>query len=140
MYELKQKLLFFCKPTCIHKEFIGFNRIRTYDYQKKYKNINDDEVVWQNCYYDYDKDREVWFKDVEDINNPIYHYYLFYDFDKRSFHSPISELELIQKKYSDLKILEIDQIITYGKQIDDLMSMQFVRKVLEVLEETHEIQ
>ena len=36
-YSKKEKLLSILTPTCIHKEFIGFKRVRIYDYEPEYK-------------------------------------------------------------------------------------------------------
>ena len=73
-YSQKEKLLSVLEPTCIHKEFIGYKRIRIYDYEPEYrKNLKN--FVWENCFFDPEEDREVWFGDVEDKNHPEYHYY-----------------------------------------------------------------
>ena len=66
-YSQKEKLLSVLEPTCIHKEFIGYKRIRIYDYEPEYrKNLKN--FVWENCFFDPEEDREVWFGDVEDKN------------------------------------------------------------------------
>ena len=36
-YSQKEKLLSVLEPTCIHKEFIGYKRIRIYDYEPEYR-------------------------------------------------------------------------------------------------------
>ena len=73
-YSQKEKLLSVLEPTCIHKEFIGYKRIRIYDYEPEYrKNLKN--FVWENCFFDPEEDREVWFGDVEDKKHPEYHYY-----------------------------------------------------------------
>ena len=135
-YSKKEKLLSILTPTCIHKEFIGFKRVRIYDYDPKYKK-NIKNFVWENCYYNYEEDREVWFGDVEDKNQPKYHYYLFYNVNgTRTFHSPIEEKDVF--KYN-LEVIKIDQLQTEGHDITDLVSNQFVNKVL-ILIETDDFQ
>lgn len=68
-YSQKEKLLSVLEPTCIHKEFIGYKRIRIYDYEPEYrKNLKN--FVWENCFFDPEEDREVWFGDVEDKKTP----------------------------------------------------------------------
>lgn len=88
--------------------------------------------MWENCFYDYNEGREVWFGDIEDKNKPKYHYYLFYDINgTKTFHSPIQEEDI--KKY-DLEVINIDQLETEGHDISDLISNQFVQKVLVLID------
>lgn len=57
-YSQKEKLLSVLEPTCIHKEFIGYKRIRIYDYEPEYrKNLKN--FVWENCFFD-PEDLEMW--------------------------------------------------------------------------------
>lgn len=129
-YEQKEQLLSVVEPTCIHKEHFGFEKIRIYDYQEEYKK-NRKRFVWENCYFDRELGREVWFGDVLDKTSPIYHYYLFYDINgTKTFHSPISESDI--EKYN-LNIIEIDQLETEGHDISNLISNQFVKKMLELI-------
>ena len=62
-YGYKDQLLSFFEPVCIHKQFAGYVRIRVYDYEDDYDEQDDRNIVWENCYYDHDYDREVWFYD-----------------------------------------------------------------------------
>lgn len=130
-YAQKEKLLSVLQPVCIHKEFLGYERVRIYDYEPEYrKNIK--KFVWENCYYDYNEGREVWFGDIEDKNRPKYHYYLFYDVNgTKTFHSPIQEQDV--EKYN-LDVISIDQLETEGHDISDLISNQFVQKVLALID------
>lgn len=131
-YSIKEELLSFVKPTCIHKEFKYYDKIRIYDYEKRYeKNRNSEEVVWENCYWDYERDREVWFIDIINKKAPVYFYYLFYDFKERSFHTPI--LNFNKNEYKDLEIVEIDELVTFGEDICELYSVSFVKKILNAL-------
>ena len=63
--------------------------------------------------------------------DPIYHYYLFYDLGgKHTFHTPISEEKV--KDY-DLPVIDISQLQTFGHDISDLISMQFVKKMIALI-------
>ena len=58
-------------------------------------------------------------------------YYLFYKLGEHSFHSPIS-FEKLESKYPDLEIKTVD-LDTYGKDINDLISNQFVDKLIQLI-------
>lgn len=60
-------------------------------------------------------------------------YFLFYDFGcGHTLHHPISESEL--KNYSDLEIVTIDSDFhTEGASIEDLISVQFVTKLVNLI-------
>lgn len=136
MYKKKEKLLSIFPPTCIHKEFFGYERIRVYDYQRHYTKLLAEhalkgDIVWINSYWDYDRDNEVNFFDYEIQDEPIYHYYLFHEMPKHTYHTPIDESDI--KKY-DLPVIEINTIRTEGDDISDLVSVQFVDKLIELIE------
>jgi hypothetical protein len=57
-------------------------------------------------------------------------YFLFYTIGEYSFHSPIQKDDLVKYK---LDIIEIDNLNTHGKDINDLLSNQFVQKVLNLI-------
>ena len=40
----------------------------------------------------------------------------------------------IPKKYEHLQIIDIDELCTYGHEVEDLVSTQFVKKVIELIE------
>ena len=64
--------------------------------------------------------------------HPQYHYYLFYDINgTKTFHSPIEEKDI--SKYN-LEIVKIDQLQTEGHEITELVSTQFVKKVLALID------
>ncbi len=132
MYRMKDMLLQILTPICIHKEFIGYKTERIYSYEteeyKKYKK----QFFYEGHYMD-DDYSIVYFGDVELKDEPIYHYYLFYDLDcGHTFHTPIKKEEL--DKYS-LPIIEISELETTGHKVNDLVSVQFVRKVIQLIEE-----
>ena len=56
-----------------------------------------------------------------------YLYFVYYDFGGHSFHNPINEKEL--KKYASLEIVDIDELITEGEDINELLSLQFCDKI-----------
>ncbi len=132
-YDLKEKLLTLLEPVCIHRELYGYERERIYDYDSSYQqHLRSGDFVWENSYYDsYDEGRTVYFGDIELKNQPKYHYYLFYDLGDSSFHTPI-EKESIENY--DLGIIDIDCLDTHGYEFTELLSMQFVKKVVEIIE------
>lgn len=130
-YHQKDVLLSIVQPTCIQKEHFGYEKSRIYDYEPNYRKKKKN-FVWENCFFDEEEQREVWFGDVLDYNKPIYHYYLFYDLNgTKTFHSPINESEI--EDY-DLDVVDIDLIQTEGHEIDELISNQFVKKVISLIE------
>lgn len=128
-YKQKEMLLSIIKPVCIHKELVGYERERIYDYDPRYKNFAmAKNFVWENCYYDHDEERKVWFGDVELRDKPRYFFYLFYDLGgNHTFHSPIKEEKIDQL---ELPIVEIGSLNTKGNDISFLLSTQFVKKML----------
>lgn len=69
---------------------------------------------------------------MEDKNHPEYYYYLFYDINgTKTFHSPIEEKDI--SKYN-LEIVKIDHLQTEGHEITELVSTQFVKKVLALID------
>ena len=81
-----------------------------------------------NSYYDRDYDDYVTFINVI-VEEP--EYYLYYEFPNYSFHSPISDKQLV--KYQNLEVIELEDLTTYGKNINDLLSLQFCDKVWKYL-------
>lgn len=113
---------------CIHKQFAGYLRIRVYDYEDDYDKRNKRNIVWENCYYDHDEDREVWFYDYE-TKTKKYLYFLYYVIGERGFHTPIESPD----KYTyPIKAID-DDFTTEGRNVTELVSIQFVMKVLEEL-------
>ncbi len=139
-YSLKDELLQFADDKCICIHRVGHEhdiRRRIYDYEQEYNEVDDSEVVWSNCYYDREMCAEVWFVDIVESTYTEYEYFLFYDFGNYSFHHPIN-LDNVKDENEELakygkEIIEIDSLETNGEDIANLMSMTFVKKVLEVL-------
>lgn len=65
--------------------------------------------------------------------NGEYNYYLFYDFGyNHTFHTPIKYMDM-KEKYKELDVLKIDTLMTEGASIDNLVSVQFVNKVINLI-------
>lgn len=61
-------------------------------------------------------------------------YFLYYEMEQGSFHCPIDENDI--KSYKQLEIKRIDDdFYTEGKEIQDLISIQFVKKVIDKINE-----
>lgn len=144
-YKMKEDLLFILQPTCAHKQFIGMETIRVRDFQKDYEKIKEeqrDNITNEGSYVDSDRpykynamseylDDEftVDFFDYK-TGNKKYLYFLYYEIAGYSFHSPIGKRSIS----SHLQIVEIDSdFTTQGKNINDLLSVQFVKKVLTLI-------
>ena len=132
-YDMKEKLLSKYKPTMIHKQFIGEKKQRVYSYEKNYEKLYNEKrnaIVWENSYYDYGTNKEIEFFDYS-LGKKEYLYFLYYEIGEYSFHSPIDEKRV---KNSQLEIKEIDEDFqTRGADIVDLLSKQFVQKVIDLL-------
>ncbi|HEL9643328.1 TPA: hypothetical protein U2E34_001347 [Streptococcus suis] len=133
-YEQKSELLSVFSPKVIHKQFIGPETKRVYSYQKDYRKLLEEKnnsIIYTNSYYDWENYKEVDFFDYE-TGRERYLYFLYYEFGGYSFHSPIDELST--KGYPELMVEEIDSTFkTYGADITDLLSIPFVKKVIELI-------
>lgn len=69
--------------------------------------------------------------------NSFGEFFLFYEIDEYSFHSPIryvDDIDDIKSEYPSLKVIDIVSLITKGEEISELISVQFVRKVIAIIE------
>ena len=132
-YDLKEEMLSVLLPNCIHKETCK-KRVRYYDYDAEYYEKSAGEVLYENRYYDKKSKNYVYFVDVLQT---VKKYYLFYDLPGHSFHTPINDKEL--EKYKGLKIISIGTLETFGDDINDLVSMQFVKKIMDLTSREQEI-
>lgn len=82
------------------------------------------KVVYMNSYYDRDIDDYVTFINVV-VDVP--EYYLYYEFPQHSYHHPIGIKEL--PKFQNLKIVELDELVTRGEDINDLLPLPFCDRV-----------
>lgn len=128
-YEQKDKLLTLIQPTSIHQEDSSRRR-RIRDYEPEYRKFaRKGKYIHDGSYYDYATGEEVCFVDIME---PVKRYYLFYDMGKYSFHSPLEEEQL--SSYTGLEVKNIGQLKTKGKEIGELISVQFVKKVIDLIE------
>ena len=74
---------------------------------------------------------EISFFDYIEQNNCDYNYYLYYVLGEHSFHQPIKKEDV--KKYN-LEIKEISGLNTHGDSCENLMSVQFVDKIISLIE------
>lgn len=134
-YSMKEDLLLNFSPKLIHKKYDGEKIQRVYSYQKNYEKLYNEkrnDIVWENSYYDYDTNKEVDFFDYK-LGEKKYLYFLYYEIGEYSFHTPISEERA--EKNTELEIKEIDENFqTHGADIVDLLSTQFVQKVIDLLD------
>ena len=134
-YNMKEDLLLNFSPKLIHKQYAGEKRQRVYSYQKNYEKLYNEkrnDIVWENSYYDYDRNKEVEFFDYS-LGEKKYLYFLYYEIGEYSFHTPITEERA--EKNTQLEIKEIDENFqTHGADIVDLLSTQFVQKVIDLLD------
>lgn len=131
-YKIKEQLLSVLIPTCIHKEAHKWKR-RYYEYECSLDSFAPEEIINENEYYDRDLMKYVQFVDVYETD---YRYYLYYKVGDYSFHTPIDddnddELKSLIELYG---VEEVSTIVTSGKMITDLISMNFVYKLLTVIE------
>ena len=125
-YAMKDKLLTVLKPTCVHVE-TQYHKKKYYDYEEEFNSIDESEVEYCSQYYDREEGRYVEFIVVYE---PVDCYYLFYDLGSHSFHTPISSPDV----YPDLELIRIDSLVTHGADYHDLMSPQFIRKMIELID------
>ena len=134
-YSMKEDLLLNFSPKLVHKQYVGEKRQRVYSYQKNYEKLYNEkrnDIVWENSYYDYDRNKEVDFFDYS-LGEKKYLYFLYYEIGEYSFHIPITEERA--EKNTELEIKEIDENFqTHGADIVDLLSTQFVQKVIDLLD------
>lgn len=88
------------------------------------------DIIWKSNYFDHERCTKIHFFDYQTENNL---YFFYYEIGGFSFHKPINEVEAINSGLS-LSIVEIDENFkTYGRKIEDLLSVPFVKKVLNLL-------
>lgn len=133
-YRKKDMLLSIIQPVCIHKECVGYERIRIYDYESDFDErylqaLLLNQVVYTNTYYEYDAGGEVFFFDRCDLSKPKFLYFLFYEIGENSYHTPIYN----PPEEYDLPIVVIGRLNTDGKDYHDLISVQFIDKVISLV-------
>ena len=127
-YSQKDKMLTLLKPNCIH-ETTEYHKEHVYDYEPEYYEIYDSGNYLRSSGY-YDKELHEYVEFVV-VNVPHTSYYLFYDLGTHSFHTPIEQSDL--KKYPELQVVDIGELNTYGEEITELVSNQFVAKLMSLI-------
>lgn len=132
-YQQKDIMLSILKPVCIHRETIKSQyRKRIYEYEDEYWKYREAGAFFHTGeYWDREFQDYVQFGDIYLDRDPIYHYYLFYDVGgDHTFHTPISEDDIC---LYDLEVKDITQLCTTGYNIKDLISTQFVKKIIDLI-------
>lgn len=134
-YAKKSDILRLCgnMPKCIHQLTYNHRR-RIFDYNKEwsllekerdcYEHGKPSKVVWMNSYFDHYNREYVEFCDVIETD---FRFFLYYEFKDHSFHRPIDNSEL--SKYSGLEVVELEELTTYGENINELLPVPFCDKV-----------
>ena len=151
-YGQKEKLLSVLQPMCIHRETLGFEKIRHYDNQPGFSDtlarcLSAGAICWSNSFvrsggygyrwwdddfYEYEENRTYFF-DEELFQRPLIYYYLFYAVGTHSYHSPLQLNEaqiLTYAKEQDLEIIDIDKLDTRGDDIIGLCSTSFTALIV----------
>lgn len=120
-------------PNCIHEVIRQKEeRTRYYDYDEKFEELGD-KAIYRNGYFNREERLYVEFIDVLEISEER-EYYFFYRLKNRTFHLPISTSQMDSAvKEVGIKVESIKMLETTGKEITDLVSTQFILKVLEVV-------
>lgn len=139
-YKMKDELLSLLAPTCIHEtEETWTYSIEFYDedlYKDELERSGDKVVNSYSC------KKEIMDEYYCEYTITVYvivfsetnhNYFLYYDLNTHSFHTPIDDYERNLEKYSDLEVVNIGSLSTHGREINDLISMTFVNKVLDVI-------
>jgi hypothetical protein len=147
------------KPSKEYKENLKNNIITSdmlydciYSVNKRAKNYRDLKNFYNRYYYSnlnkmkeyYDmkdfliksllKAKLIHRQNIETWKGKIALYFLYYEMEQGSFHCPIEESDI--KSYKQLEIERIDDdFYTEGKEIQDLISIQFVKKVIDKIKE-----
>ena len=144
MYGKKDKLLSLIPPVCIHVEYQNSHntkRVEIGDSVEPYlQYIYSGEIThfgsfirrndYGDWYDDYDSGCVYFF---DHTKQPLQKaYYLFRVLGDHSFHTPIDKGDL--KDYRDLPVITIDSLITHGESVPELCSMQFVDKIIVLID------
>ena len=130
-YSMKDNILKNMLPIEIHKDTkIKKYTTKVYDYEEEYYTIKDEDIIRENSYYDRELDCEVEFK-VVSMQEEIELYFKYYKIGKYDFHTPIKK-ENIEPS---LPLKELSNFETYGKDINELLSVPFCKKVYEMLQD-----
>ena len=114
-YSYKDTLLSLVSPILIHEQTTEYT----------YREFYSDEYVM------YPEEGE----DFDYVTENNYLYFLYYEVGEHSFHTPLGKFDEKQKFiHKNLPILPISSnFYTHGANIDELISAQFVKKVIELV-------
>lgn len=128
-YNMKLTALTVLKPLCIHQ----VNRENESFELEEYYEGSDEFYKYTSIGYQqkYDKHIGDYYVEVEiPVMEIKSEFYLLYETLSYSFHIPISSSEI--EKYN-LPVIIIDDLQTNGKDIGELVSVQFIKKALELI-------
>lgn len=129
-YSKKEHLLKLFDPVEIHKDTkVKNKRIRIYDYEMNYYDYKKSQIVNEGSYWDNEIKEYIDFVDIIKVEK-IDLYFLYYKIGLYDFHKPIKGTDI--KEYN-LKIKELSNFVTEGKDINNLLSVQFCNKVYDRL-------
>lgn len=149
-YAQKEELLSVLQPLCIHREHLGYQRVRHYETDPGFidelaRCFCAGTICWSNSFvknrYDFDYDfaydsQRTYFFDEMLPDQEVLHYYLFYAIGGHTFHTPLrideSAIDAYAKEHN-LDIIDISRLTTKGYDINELCSTSFVSKVLKLL-------
>lgn len=125
-------------PVCIHSSIKTVsNRRRIYDYEDDFRShYQSKKYIYSNSYFDNDTDEEITFIDIIEDEKQVENF-LFYETENYSFHIPFFNIEVWeQEKYlAELQTIQIDNLVTKGKDIVELVSTQFCKKLLDLVKQ-----
>ena len=121
----------FIKTNCLYIEKYWFEAEQIYSYENCwYDEINRYHVVHRNS-YKIVYEENIYFVNIYDYERSLFRYYEYKELDTYKFHSPIPKVlfDLLKEKY---KVVEIKMLNPCERSIEDLISLQFVNKVIEI--------
>lgn len=129
MYKMKDDILKKFTPIAIHKDTkIKAYKIKIYDYEAEFFYVKDKDVIREGSYFDKYQKEEVYFKVVEKTNKTEL-YFNYFEIGDYSFHIPISKENID----TSLEIKNLENFETQGADESDLLSLQFCKKVYEMM-------
>lgn len=133
MYLKKEFLLQIVKPICIHQELAGYKKEYIYDEN----NENYVDIFIDSIFHNLVLDRGVYRKDGKDVRlfvrrgEPYYRYYYFRSVKDHTYHIPVDKETALN---SGLPIHIISEIKTEGEKEDNLIPMEFIDKLVSLVE------
>ena len=126
-----------------------------YSCNKRAKNARDKQAYyrnrrWMRCYdkfenEDHYREKKEYYYELKDKMIHLFEpecihyvkesgeYFLLYRIGEYTFHNPIYKGE-IETKYKHLKLYTLEKLVTSGRNINDLVSCQFIKKVIDLID------